>query len=145
MAEQPLMSYPRLGTRGSALALHQAELVRSLLQRAHPERRPALEVVHSLGDLAPDRPLDTLGAQGIFTGALEQALLDGAVDVAVHSAKDLPSTLASGFTIAASPAREDPRDCLLTRDGCAFDDLPRGARIGTGSPRRVAQLRTRRP
>lgn len=130
----------RLGTRGSALALRQTELVRALLHAAHPSLETNVEIIQSLGDRVTDRPLAALGAQGIFTRALETALLDGAIDAAVHSAKDLPSSLVPDFIIAASPAREDPRDCLVTRDGCALAELPPGARIGTGSPRRAAQL-----
>jgi hydroxymethylbilane synthase len=135
----------RLGTRGSALALRQTELVRALLRHAQPTIETRLEVIQSLGDRACDRPLAALGAQGIFTHALEQALRDDAIDVAVHSAKDMPSRLTEGFALAATPAREDPRDCLVTHDGRTLDELPRGARIGTGSPRRAAQLLALRP
>lgn len=135
----------RLGTRGSALALHQAELVRTLLLAAHPGLEVRIQVVQSLGDLVRDRPLDALGAEGIFTRALEHALAQREIDLAVHSAKDLPSSLPPGFAIAASPAREDPRDCLVSADGATLDTLPHGARVGTGSPRRVAQLRAARP
>jgi hydroxymethylbilane synthase len=102
-------------------------------------------VVQSLGDKVRDRPLAALNAQGIFTQAIEDALRRGAVDVAVHSAKDLPSTLPADMLLAALPERADPRDCLVTRQGVSLVDLPRGATVGTGSPRRIAQLRRLRP
>lgn len=134
-----------IGTRGSALALAQAEQIQALLQAAHPHMAVQIEIIHSLGDTVPDRPLASFGAQGIFTHALEEALRRGVIDVAVHSAKDLPSMLAPDLCIAAVSAREDPRDCLLTAAGHDLDALERGARLGTGSPRRMAQMRRRRP
>ena len=135
----------RLGTRGSALAMYQAELCKNLLLAMYPELEISIQVIQSLGDLVRDRPLEQVGQQGIFTKQLEYALRDGSIDVAVHSAKDLPSTLDPAFTIAATPPREDPHDCLITADGRTLQDLPFGARVGTGSPRRIAQLRMVRP
>lgn len=135
----------RIGTRGSALALYQAGLVRDLLRGAVPGCEVEIVVIQSLGDLVPDRPLDALGAPGIFTQALEAALHAGTVDLAVHSAKDLPSRLDTRFALVASLAREDPHDCLVSRDGSPLAMLPAGATIGTGSPRRAAQLAIARP
>ena len=135
----------RIGTRGSALALYQAGLVRDMLRATLPEREVEIVVIQSLGDLVPDRPLDSLGQPGIFTHAIEAALHAGSVDLAVHSAKDLPSTLDERFVLVASLAREDPHDCLVSRDGRQLDDFPARSTIGTGSPRRAAQLRLLRP
>jgi hydroxymethylbilane synthase len=135
----------RLGTRGSALALRQTRIVQDLLTTAAPTIETAVHILQSLGDRARDRPLAALNAQGIFTQAIEEALRNGEVDAAVHSAKDLPSTLPPDMWIAAVPERADPRDCLVTRDGLSLADLPLGATVGTGSPRRIAQLRRLRP
>ena len=135
----------RIGTRGSALALYQAGLVRDLLRAALPVRELEIVVIQSLGDLVPDQPLTSLGQPGIFTHAIEAALHAGSVDLAVHSAKDLPSTLDERFVLVASLAREDPHDCLVSREGLPLDRFPAGATIGTGSPRRAAQLRLLRP
>jgi hydroxymethylbilane synthase len=140
-AERPI----RLGTRGSALALAQTELVRALLDQQAPPIRSVVEVVQSLGDRVPDRPLAALSAQGIFTEALELALRESRVDAVIHSAKDLPSTLPSDMVLAATPGRDDPRDCLVTASGLSLLDLPLGATVGTGSPRRVSQLLGLRP
>jgi hydroxymethylbilane synthase len=135
----------RFGTRGSALALQQADACKAMLRQAHPALDVQIVVIQSQGDLAPDRPLASLGAQGIFTAALDARLIDGSIDVAIHSAKDLPSRLPSGLSIAAAPVRADPRDCLVTRDGLTLEQLPAGATVGTGSPRRAAQLLAARP
>ncbi len=135
----------RIGTRGSALARTQAEYAVDLLAGRLPGAECAVHIVRSLGDASPTVPLDRLGAQGVFTQALEQALADGSIDVAVHSAKDLPSSLSDRFALAAITAREDPRDCLVSRYGVSLADLPLGATVGTGSPRRISQLRLLRP
>ena len=135
----------RIGTRGSALALYQAGLVRDLLRAALPVRELEIVVIQSLGDLVPDQPLASLGQPGIFTHAIEAALHAGTIDIAVHSAKDLPSILDSRFALVASLTREDPHDCLVSREGLPLDRFPAGATIGTGSPRRAAQLRLLRP
>jgi hydroxymethylbilane synthase len=110
-----------------------------------PPVEAAIVVVQSLGDRVQDQPLAALGSQGIFTHTLEQAILEGSIDVAVHSAKDLPSGLAPGLAIVAVPEREDPRDCVVSRQGGGLFDLPAGSSVGTGSPRRVAMLRAARP
>lgn len=131
----------RLGTRGSRLALAQSGMV------AHELRATGvaveLVVVRTEGD---DRPPDTAWGEGAFVGALETALLDGSVDLAVHSAKDVPTTEDPRLTIAAFARREDPRDALVTREpGAGLDALPAGCRVGTDSPRRSAFIRRRRP
>jgi hydroxymethylbilane synthase len=135
----------RLGTRGSQLALRQAELVRDALLARHPDLAVELEIIATHGDRAADVPLHLMSGQGVFARAIEDALLDGRVDVAVHSLKDLPSTETPGLEIAAVPPREDPRDALVSRENLTFAALPQGARVATGSPRRVAQLRAARP
>lgn len=128
----------RIGTRSSALARAQAGTVAAALRAGESETE--LVAVNTRGDT--DRsPLAQIGGTGIFVGALRQALLAGEVDLAVHSLKDLPSQLADGIETMAVPVREDPRDVLVARDGLRLADLPVGARVGTGSPRRAAQLR----
>ncbi|HEV7677875.1 MAG TPA: hydroxymethylbilane synthase [Candidatus Dormibacteraeota bacterium] len=134
----------RIATRGSALARAQTELAVSLLQRvAHVQTE--VFVVHSGGDRSPDIPAALMEGQGWFTAELEQAVLDGRADAAVHSAKDLPTQLADGLTVVAYLPRADARDALVARDGLALADLPAGASVGTSSPRREAFLRALRP
>jgi hydroxymethylbilane synthase len=129
----------RLGTRGSPLALAQAgRIARQLREQCG---QPAVLVtVATPGDMSA-APIERLGTTGVFTTTLREALLRGAVDLVVHSCKDLPTAPVSGLKVAAFPAREDPRDALVWRGGNSLDALPPGARIGTGSPRRAAQLR----
>ncbi|PZR53348.1 hydroxymethylbilane synthase [Xylanimonas oleitrophica] len=137
------MSTPlRLGTRGSALATTQSGMVARRLEEL--TGRP-VELVHirTEGDVKTGS-LASLGGTGVFVTALREALLDGRCDVAVHSLKDLPTAGVEGLTIV-TPEREDPRDALCARDGLTLDSLPRGAKVGTGSPRRAAQLRVARP
>lgn len=133
----------RLGTRGSALALAQAaEASRALAAQGVETERMIIE---SEGDRDRTTSLQTLGGQGIFVRRLERALLDGEIDVAVHSAKDVPSSPAGGAPLAAFLPRADVRDALVAADGAGLDALPPGARVGTGSRRRAAQLLARRP
>lgn len=134
----------RIGTRGSPLALAQATTVRDLLAAAHPQA-PAAEIVviQTTGDVITDRPLADAGGKGLFTKEIDRALLAEEVDIAVHSAKDVETWLPEGITIAATPEREDPRDALIGADSIAA--LPAGARIGTASQRRQAQLLAHRP
>lgn len=127
----------KLGTRGSALALAQSKAIAEKLGAE-------VVVIESEGDRSTDS-LSELGGSGIFATTLRTALLNGAVDVVVHSFKDLPTAPAAGLAIAAVPARADARDALCARDGLTLDTLPEGARVGTGSPRRRAQLLARRP
>lgn len=127
----------RLGTRRSLLALTQSGHVAAALRDLGVEVE-LVEIVTE-GDVST-APLDSLGGTGVFASALRQALLAGEIDLAVHSLKDLPTTPEPGLTLAAIPVREDPRDALVARDGLTLGELPAGARVGTGSPRRVAQL-----
>lgn len=129
----------RLGTRRSALARAQSGDVAERV-RALTGRDVVLVDVTTRGDT--DRaPLSQIGGTGVFVSALREALLEGRVDLAVHSMKDLPTGPAEGLVVAAVPPREDPRDVLVAADGARLADLPRGAKVGTGSPRRAAQLR----
>jgi hydroxymethylbilane synthase len=133
------MSTPnRLGTRASLLATTQSRWVGDRLARAL-DREVALVEISTHGDRDP-QPLAQLGGTGVFVSALREALLDGRIDVAVHSLKDLPTAPSPGVAIAAVPAREDPRDVVVARDGLTLGELPVGSRVGTGSPRRAAQL-----
>ncbi|ATL70946.1 hydroxymethylbilane synthase [Nocardia terpenica] len=127
----------RIGTRGSLLALTQAGTVRDALIAAGEQAE--LVIVKTAGDQSSD-PVQKIGV-GVFTTALRDELASGAVDIAVHSYKDLPTAPDPRFVIAAIPPREDPRDALVARDGLVLGELPPGARIGTSAPRRVAQLR----
>ena len=133
-----------IGTRGSALALWQANHVRDRLLPAHPGLEVRLEIIHTQGDKLLQDPLHKLGDKGLFTKEIEQALLDRKVDLAVHSLKDLPTKTVAGLDLAAITAREDPADALITRTGCRLDDLPRGATVLSSSLRRQAQLLHRR-
>ncbi|QWC86095.1 hydroxymethylbilane synthase [Nocardioidaceae bacterium] len=128
----------RVGTRASLLARTQSTTVAEQLTAATGRVCELVEITTE-GD-TNRAPLATLGGAGVFVGALRDALLDGRVDVAVHSLKDLPTAPADGLTVAAVPPRVDPRDALVARDGLTLGELPPGSRVGTGSPRRVAQL-----
>lgn len=132
-----------VGTRGSQLAMTQSRWAAEAVARASGLDYE-LVTVRTEGDVLTG-PLSQLGGTGVFATALRSKVLDGAVDLAVHSLKDLPTAAVTGLTIAALPQREDPRDALCARDGLTLDELPEGAAVGTGSPRRVAQLRALRP
>lgn len=134
----------RLGSRGSMLAVAQSTWVQQQLMRHHADLEVEFMVIKTSGDRFIDRPIASIGGKGVFTKEIEEALLANQIDIAVHSMKDLPTELAPGLTIAAVPEREDARDVLVTRNHCALGDLPAGARIGTGSLRRRAQLLYRR-
>ncbi len=133
----------RLGTRRSALAMTQSALVAELLTAATGRAVELVEVV-TRGDVSRE-PLSSIGGTGVFVSALREALERGDVDLAVHSLKDLPTAPAPGLALAAVPEREDPRDALVAADGATLATLAPGARVGTGSPRRAAQLRAARP
>jgi hydroxymethylbilane synthase len=136
----PSSSTPlRLGTRRSALATIQAQQVADAVT-ARTGRAVELVPITTHGDTSREA-LAQIGGTGVFVNALRDALLDGSIDVAVHSLKDLPTTDPDGLRLAAVPAREDPRDVLAARDGLTLGELPAGAKVGTGSPRRAAQLR----
>lgn len=128
----------RIGTRASLLARTQSELVAERLRSALGREVTLVEVTTE-GDLST-APLSSMGGAGVFVSALREALLSGQVDVAVHSLKDLPTTPCEGIALAAVPLREDPRDVVVARDGLTLGELPPGSRVGTGSPRRRAQL-----
>ena len=139
----------RLGTRGSPLARTQSQLVANELERAHPGLHVELVTLKTTGDRLADAPLHDAGGKGLFTKELEQALLAGEVDFAVHSLKDVPVTMplvdTSNLVIAAVPPREDPRDVLVSPGAKSLADLPQGSRVGTTSLRRRCQLLERRP
>jgi hydroxymethylbilane synthase len=134
-----------IATRQSKLALWQAEHVAALLRRAHPGIPVELLPMTTRGDRILDRSLAAIGGKGLFIKELEAALEEGRANLAVHSMKDVPSDLPAGMTLAAMLPRADPRDALITRGGAALGDLPRGARLGTSSLRRRAQLLASRP
>lgn len=137
----------RIGTRGSPLALWQAEAVRAALASAHGVAESAIEIViiRTTGDQVRDRPLADIGGKGLFTKEIEEALADKRVDVAVHSAKDVPTVLPPGLSLAGCLPRADVRDVLIAPEYKAVAALPEGAVVGTASVRRAAQLRYRRP
>lgn len=137
----------RIGSRGSALALWQAEHIRAALMQAHPNTQIEIEIIHTTGDKITDVPLSKIGDKGLFTKELDRALLDQRVDLAVHSLKDVPTKLEDGLTLAAVCEREDPSDALVVAPGQPrrLEELPAGARVGTSSLRRRAQLLALRP
>ena len=135
----------RIATRKSQLALWQAEHVAALLRRAHAGLAVELVPMITQGDRIQDRSLAAIGGKGLFIRELEVALEERRADIAVHSMKDLPAELPEGLTIAAVLERADPRDALLSASAATLNDLPRGARVGTSSLRRQAQLMAARP
>ncbi|MCA1665536.1 MAG: hydroxymethylbilane synthase [Myxococcales bacterium] len=138
----------RIATRGSALALWQANWVRDRLMADDPHLTVELLVLKTRGDKILDRALSEVGGKGLFVKEIEEALLDGRAEVAVHSMKDLPADIPVGLVLGAVPAREDARDALLVAPKLLARDvasLPHGARVGTSSLRRVCQLKARRP
>jgi hydroxymethylbilane synthase len=132
----------RIATRGSALARWQAEHVAARLRQLHPDLPVELLIVETAGDRRQDVPIWEIGGQGVFVKEVQTAVLRGEADLAVHSAKDLPSLTAPGLVLAAVPGRDDPRDALV---GTALAELAPGARVATGSVRRRAQLAALRP
>ncbi|NLE22043.1 MAG: hydroxymethylbilane synthase [Actinobacteria bacterium] len=146
----------RIGSRGSRLALVQAEWVRDRVAERHPGLRVEIEVISTKGDKLLDAPLAKIGDKGLFTKELEAALLDGRIDVAVHSAKDMPTAVPDGLAIVAFTEREDVRDVFVANPALvearppdappfSLDDVPRGARVGSSSLRRRSQLLALRP
>jgi len=135
----------RLGTRGSRLSLRQAELVVEALRASHPAVSVEIVVIKTAGDRAPDVPLERLEGIGFFAKELEAALLDGRCDLAMHSAKDLPTAIHRDLALGAYLPRTDPRDVVVDREGRILASLPAGARVGTSSVRRAAQILHRRP
>jgi hydroxymethylbilane synthase len=135
----------RIATRQSALALWQAEHVAERLRHAHPGMAVRLVPMTTRGDEVLDQPLAQIGGKGLFLKELEVAMLEGRADIAVHSMKDVPMSLEDGFAVPAILEREDPADALVSNHHATLDALPRGARVGTSSLRRQAQLRALRP
>lgn len=138
----------RIGTRGSPLALWQAREVKRLLHAAHPgldDSAVEIVVITTTGDRIRDRALAAAGGKGLFTKEIEESLADGSVDLAVHSMKDMPTTLPEGMDICCLLPREDPRDAFISLVAGSIDDLPEGAIVGTASLRRQSQLLFRRP
>ncbi len=144
MAQQPFLT---LGTRGSPLALAQAHEVRARLMAAHgvSEEAIVIAVMSTAGDRILDRPLAEVGGKGLFTAEIEEALLAGRIDLAVHSSKDMPTTLPNGLALTCFLEREDVRDVFIGRTAKTLADLPQGARVGSSSLRRQAILKRMRP
>lgn len=135
-----------VGTRGSKLALVQTNWVVDELKKANPGIEFEVKVIKTKGDLITHLPLHKIGDKGLFTKEIEQQLLDKEIDLAIHSMKDMPSVLPEGLKFANIPKRQDPRDVLVLKEGYnCIDDLPKGAKIGTGSKRRTYQLLKYRP
>jgi hydroxymethylbilane synthase len=135
----------RIGTRGSPLALWQANWIRELLFQTYPHLRVSLIRIKTQGDKLIDVNLATVGGKGLFIKEIEEGLLDGRIDLAVHSMKDVPVQMPEGLHIQSITRREDPRDVLISRDRLTLEELPSGAKIGTSSLRRRAQLLSCRP
>ena len=135
----------KIGTRGSQLALWQADWVKSELSARHPQVKVELVAIKTRGDKILDVPLAKVGGKGLFVKEIENALLTRQVDIAVHSMKDMPAEIPSGLTVGAIPERETPWDALVSRNGEPLAGLPDGSRIGTSSLRRAAQLKNAHP
>ena len=135
----------RIGTRGSKLALVQSEYVKRRMEEAYPEDTFELVIIKTTGDKVTDKPLAAIGTKGLFVREIEEELLLGSIDMAVHSMKDMPVECATGLTFAKAWKREDCRDVLILKTAGSFSELPSGAVIGTGSLRRACQLAMLRP
>jgi len=135
----------RLGTRGSKLAQWQAQAVAQQLKDYYPDLEVEIVIIKTVGDKILDVALSRIGDKGLFTKELEKALLDGDIDIAVHSLKDLPSQLGEGLKLAAVLPREHPGDVLISRSGLKYHELPVGSLVGTSSLRRTAQIKATRP
>ena len=135
----------RIATRGSPLARAQAALVGERLAAANPGLQVEFVLVATAGDRDRSRAIEALGERGVFSRGVQAALVDGRADIAVHSYKDLPTAALAGLRIAAVPVRADPRDALVSHGGVGLSDLPEGAKVGTGSARRTAQVLAVRP
>ena len=141
MAARPLL----IGSRGSPLALRQADLVKSRLRQAYPLLPIVVQVIRTTGDRRTQAPLHQLGGKGVFTKEIEEALLGGEIDLAVHSLKDLPTILPEGLCLGAITPREDARDAFLSNRFACLAELPPQSTVGTGSLRRQCQLLHLRP
>lgn len=145
MKKRSIKTSIRIGTRGSALALKQTHWVAQKIGHRYPEVKIDTVVIRTKGDIMQDVSLAKIGGKGVFVKEIEDALLRGDVDIAVHSMKDVPAELPEGLHISTIPEREDPRDVLIAKDNRKIESLPRGARIGTGSLRRGMQIRNLLP
>jgi hydroxymethylbilane synthase len=147
MSSSSHAAFLHIGTRGSPLALWQALEVRAHLAAAHHVEPDAIAItpIRTSGDVIQDRPLAEAGGKGLFTKEIEQALIDGAIDIAVHSTKDMPTVLPRGLMLAACLAREDVRDAFISRKATSLGGLPHGAVVGTASLRRQAMVKRARP
>lgn len=135
----------KIGTRGSKLALWQANWVKSKLEELNPQLTVELTVIKTKGDKILDVALAKVGGKGLFVKEIEESLLSGATDIAIHSMKDMPAVIPEGLCIGAVPLRENPADALISRDDRPLSELPEGAKVGTSSLRRASQLRAARP
>ncbi len=135
----------RIGTRGSKLALWQANFISNLISEKYPELRTEIQIIKTTGDAMLSSPLSEIGGKGVFVKEIEDGLLSQKIDIAVHSMKDLPTILPEGLCIGAVAKRHDPRDVLLSKKGLTLSQLPEGAKVGTGSLRRASQLLHYRP
>lgn len=134
-----------IGTRGSALALTQSGMIADLIRGRHPGLEVELQIIRTKGDIMQNVALSVIGGKGVFIKEIEEALLRNDVDLAVHSMKDVPAELPDKLEIAVTPLREDPRDVLISKGGRKLEEMPPGAKIGTGSLRRELQLKNRFP
>ena len=135
----------RIGTRGSKLALWQANFISNLISEKYPELNTEIQIIKTTGDTMLSSPLSEIGGKGVFVKEIEEGLLSQQIDIAVHSMKDVPTVLPEGLCIGAVAKRHDPRDVLISKDGLTLSELPEGARVGTGSLRRASQLLHNRP
>ncbi|MCK5163580.1 MAG: hydroxymethylbilane synthase [Desulfobacula sp.] len=135
----------RIGTRGSKLALWQANFIKSEIERLFPDFNVELNIIKTTGDRITDRPLAMVGGKGLFVKEIESALLNNDIDLAVHSMKDMPGELPEGLIIGAVPKRENPFDVLISKGNCLLSDYEKGTKIGTSSLRRASQIKHIRP
>jgi len=135
----------RIGTRGSRLAVVQTEMVQAALKELLPALQTNVCIIKTQGDILSDKPLDAIGGKGVFVKDIERQLLDGTIDIAVHSLKDMQAILPMGLTISAYLKRENPQDMIFTEKNHTLDSLPHGSTVGTSSMRRRCQIRSLRP
>lgn len=135
----------RIGTRGSALALAQTDTVRSAIESMAPGVKTEVVTISTTGDTLSNTPLDAIGGKGVFVKDIEKYLLDGSIDIAVHSLKDMQANIPDGLAVGAYLKREDPRDMLFSKENYTLETLPAGVRVGTSSMRRRCQLKALRP
>lgn len=135
----------KIGTRGSKLALVQANWVKAELEKYYPDHKFEICIIKTQGDIKKDVPLEVIGGKGVFVKDIQKALLDSTIDLAVHSMKDVPARLPEGLTMGAVPIRENPQDVLISMSGLSLEKLPEGARVGTSSLRRTLLVKEMRP